>query len=217
MISKRRRKLTLKKLAVGIGVLLNTFFLVVCFTPLTESLYKPLIVNDAPPGKNQVIVILSAGMYENGFPDFRTLTRMKRGVELYEQKVADVIICAGGTRVSGSGKSIAEVMRESLAGYGIPGDRMFVVDEAYGTYRDISYTLKKFGKEFDFNRSVFVTSSYHTYRVKAILLKKGLRARVVSAEPYELHPMTWSERLDLFREIVREYAAVGYSKMKGWI
>lgn len=192
-------------------------FIIVYFTPLTENLYKPLIFNDTLHEKKQVIVILSAGMYESDLLDFRTMVRLRKGLELYKQGKADKIICAGGVRVEGTPKSIAAIMKDTLILLGVPGDKILIEDETINTFNDITHTIEKFRSEFDFNRAVFVTSSYHTFRVKKILLRKDIHAAVVSAEPYELYPQFRSERPEFLREVVREYMAICYFKIKGWI
>ncbi len=47
--------------------------------------------------------------------------------------------------------------------------------------------------------------------------KKGIKASVISAEPYELYPNFWTTRLDLFKVVIREYLVICYFKIKGWI
>ncbi len=199
-----------------VSLVLNLFFFVVLFTPCVEELYKPLIV-DEEPRTSDVIVVLSAGAYDSGLPDFATLVRLRKGLELQRQKYAGRIICAGGIRPGESKKSIAEIMKETLILHGVPADRVFVQDETINTYNDISYLIKKFGADFDFDKSIFVTSAYHTYRVKKILRRKNIHARVVSAAPYQLTPKKWYERLGLLMDVAREYSAILYFKAAGYI
>ncbi len=195
---------------------INLCLFVILFTPLTEQLYKPLIVNEKPE-KSEVIVILSAGIYDDGLLDFGTLVRLRKGLELYRNKLAGKIICAGGIRPENIDISIAEAMKETLVLYGIPDENILTEDETINTYNDITYLLKKFESRFNFNNSIFVTSSYHTYRTKKILEKKSVNAFVVSANPYELEPISRLERLSLFKLVIREYMVFFYYKIKGWI
>ncbi len=205
-----------RTLVIGISLSLNLFLLIILFTPLTEQLYKPLIVNEEPE-KSEVIVILSAGCYESALPDFRTLTRLTKGMELYNSSWADTIICAGGTCFNTENKSIARIMKETLVFFGVSRENILIQDETINTFNDITYLLNKFKSDYDFNSAIFVTSSFHTYRTKKVLEKKQIRATVVSAEPYELNPEAWSERIDLFKVVAREYAAICYFKVRGWI
>ena len=204
-----------RKIVIYTCLSINLFLIVILFTPLTELIYKPLIVNEKAR-KSEVIVILSAGIYNNGLPGFGTLVRLRKGLELYRNKLADKIICAGGIRAKGIDITIAEAMKKTLILYGIPDENILTEDETINTYNDITYLLKKFKSRFDFDNSIFVTSSYHTYRTRKILDKKEVNARVISANPYELEPISRLERLSLFKLVIREYMALCYFKLHGW-
>lgn len=206
----------IRKIVIGISLSINLCLCIILFTPFTEQLYKPLVI-DEPVKKSEVIVILSAGCYESGLPDFRTLTRLMKGMELYNSNWAGTIICAGGTCFNRENKSIAKIMKETLVFFGVSRENILIQDETINTFNDITYLLNKFKSEYDFNNAIFVTSSFHTYRTKKILERKQIKASVVSAEPYELNAAAWSERIDLFRVVAREYAAICYFKAKGWI
>lgn len=206
----------IRKIIIRISLSINLCLFIILFTPFSEQLYKPLII-DEPVKKSEAIVILSCGGYDAGLLTFRTLVRIKKGLELYNNHWADKIICAGGDRLAEAGISSAQAMKETLISYGVQRENVFVQDETTNTFNDITYLLKKFERDFDFNNALFVTSSYHTYRTKKILEKKQIKASVVSAEPYELDPVVWSERMDLFKEVAREYMAICYFKTKGWI
>ncbi len=175
----------------------------------------PLFVNDDIK-KSAVIVILSGGAYESGLLDFDTFVRLKKGIELYRSGWADKIICSGGIWYNRLNKSIAELMKEWLIFYGVPSHALYVQDETKDTYHDINYTIHKFSKQFQFNNSIFVSSSYHTYRVKSVLNKMGIGASVISAEPYELYANSL-ERFRLFKQIIREYLVIIYFKLYGYI
>lgn len=206
----------IRGIVIGISLSINLCLFIILFTPFTEQLYKPLIV-DEPVKKSEVIVILTCGGYDSGLPTFRSLIRIRKGLELYNNNWADKIICAGGDRLVEAGISSAQAMKQTLISYGVQRENIFVQDETINTFNDITYLLKKFERNFNFNNAVFVTSSYHTYRTKKILEKKQIKASVISAEPYELNPVVWSEKMDLFKEVAREYMAICYFKIKGWI
>ncbi len=206
----------IRNIFIIISFCINLCLLVILFTPFTRQLYKPLVVNETVK-KSEAIVILSAGCYESGLPDFRTLTRLRKGLELYNDSWAGTIICAGGVRFNREKKSIAEIMKDTLIFYGVPREDILTQDETINTFNDITYLLNKFKHDYDFNNTIFVTSSFHTYRTKRILERKQIKASVVSAEPYELKAAAWSERMDFFRVVIREYGAICYFKVRGWI
>jgi uncharacterized SAM-binding protein YcdF (DUF218 family) len=206
----------IKRLVIIVSLILNVGLAIVLFTPLSEQLHKGLIFNEEPK-ESQVIVVLSGGFHEPGIPGHQTCIRLLKGLEIYRDGWADNIICAGGTRLESNGKSVAQVMKETLVLWGVPEGNVLVQDESINTYNDITYLLNKFAGQFDFDQALFVTSAYHTYRVKRILDKKNLQSAVISASPWELHPYVWTERLDLFRKVAREYGAICYFWLRDWI
>lgn len=185
-------------------------------SPIVELLYRPLTVNDLPE-QCEAIVILSSDFFDSGLPALRTYTRLTKGHELYRKGLAPLIVCAGGNRIPATENSFAGAMKQTLVSWGVAEKAVLVQDETINTYNDIRYLTQRSGMKINFNRTVFVTSSYHTLRVKMILNKMGLRAKVVSADPIEMHPNNWSIRVDFFREVLREYGALVYFKCKGWI
>jgi len=216
-------KNTLIILSLGI----NCLIIIICFTPLTEALYKPLIVNE-PPQKCDVIVILAAGANREGFLGYRSMNRIEKGVSLYRKNLADKILCAGGDWYDVPGKSIGDLMKEKLIFYNIPEEAVLVQDVPkrkmkpmkslkVNTYSDLKDWYKKIQEKQHIKKSIFVTSSYHTYRVRKILDKLDINGIVISVEPYELLPMKLSSRLELFREIMREYSAILFFLIKGYI
>ncbi|MBF0602239.1 MAG: YdcF family protein [Nitrospirae bacterium] len=194
---------------LGVGIIL--------FTPLNAILHAPLVVDEAP-GHGEVIVILASGIYPNGLPDFSTLVRLRKGVTLYRQHVAPKIMTLGGGVRGKDGRSYAETMADELVHYyNIPREAILTHGETSHTYADITSMVARFNNDFDFNRSIFVSSAYHTYRIKKILLKKNIAGPVVSAESYETVPLRRIDRLVFFRDISREYVALIYSWGMGWL
>ena len=209
-------KIKLKKYLISISIAVNILLAFILFTPITEWLHRPLILVGALK-KSEVIVILSSGAYSNGVLGLETIYRLKKGMELYKRGWADKIICTGGVIIRPDNKNIAHLMKEHLVYYGVPFADVLLQDKSTNTYEDIKFLFNKFKKVFDFNHALFVTSCYHTFRVKKILNKMGLKARIISAVPYQLYPIHYTERLDLFRQVVREYLAICYFKIKGYI
>lgn len=206
----------IKNTILAVSLAINIAMAVILFTPLTERLYVPLIV-DEPVHKSEAVVVLSGDNLPSGFPALKTLTRLRKGIELYHDRLASKIICLGGTMAGKTDKTIAIAMKEALVFYGIPPDDIIVQDETTNTYYDIKRLIEKYHEKFNFNNVAFVTSSFHTYRVKKVLEKLGMYSPVVSAEPYELYPNFWTMRLDLFSMVAREYMVIVYFKIKGWI
>lgn len=196
-----------------LSLFLNSCLFIILFTPITELLYKPLIV-DEKPQKSEVIVILSstdAFDTTNGFPDFSTLARLQKGLQLYRDGYADKIICTGGSKLKSTQKSYAQIMKDTLLLYGIPENDIHIQDDIEGNwnyYKNLLEMVKTFKGKYDFDNSIIVTSSQNTYRIKKLFLKQNIKAIVVSAEKYALRPSNWHERFGLFRDVANEYWAV---------
>ena len=217
-----KRKSGVFKIVVILSLLLNVSLFVILFTPLVELLFRPLII-DEQPQKSDVIVILSwvdAYDTKEGFPDFSTLARLHKGLELYRQGYADKIICIGANKLKTSGKSLAQLMKETLILYGIPGDKIYVQDAIAGDwnyYDNLMQIVERFNGQFDFNRAIVVTSPRNTYRIKKSFLNEGIDPLMVASAKYALHPSNWHIRFELWRDVCNEYWAVCLFYMLGRI
>lgn len=204
----------IKKIIISSSVILNIILFLIIFSPVTSFLYKPLIVDENI--KNcEIGVILSASGYSSTLLDFSSLTRLQKGLELYRAGVVQKLICIGGIKLGDT--TIAKVMKKTLILYGVNSENIFIEDSTSNTYLDIISMRNMYGNQFNFNEAIFITSSYHTGRVKSILNKMKIKGIVVSAEKWELNPRLCSERFLLFRNILREYGAICYFTLKGWI
>ncbi|MCP4146415.1 MAG: YdcF family protein [bacterium] len=208
-----KRKKRVFKVIVIFSLVINISLAVILFTPLIEWMYRPLLI-DEQPQKSDVIVILTwldAYDTKEGFPDFATLARLHKGLELYRQGYAGKIICVGGNKLKTSGKSLARLMKETLMLYGIPEGDIYVQDSIPGHwdyYHNLMQIVERFKGQFDFNRSIVVTSPRNTYRIKKCFLKKGIDPIMVASAKYALHPSNWHIRFELWRDIANEYWAV---------
>ncbi len=208
---------TVNRRTLAVLVVSLAFFQLFTFSPFVELLYRPLVAAEQPV-RGDAIIILSSDFFDSGLPGLRTFARLTKGLDLYRKGYAPVIICSGGVRIPSSGASYARAMKETLVSWGVDKGAVLVQDETVNTYNDIRYLADHAGNyHIDLNKSMFVTSSYHTLRVRKILDKRGVRAPVVSAEPVELQPKRWSLRPDFLREAIREYGALAYFTVKGWI
>lgn len=214
---KERRSGWGGKAVLWLSLFCNFGVIVVLVTPVTSWFISPLMCLDEPQPA-EVIVILSAGGYASGVPDQQTMLRLWRGMELYHQGYAPAIICTGGVLTNQGGRTLALIMKESLMSFGVPEQDIFVQDSTQNTYYDISAVVKEYAGDFNFENAIFVSSAYHTLRINLILQKKGLGdALVVGADPWQLYPHLWIERAGIFRDVCREYGAIIYFWLRGWL
>lgn len=197
------------------GKLLVAFALIVLtvlFTPVSEWLHAPLIV-DEPVHDTEALIILStneAHQTDSGMLDFATLARVTKGVEVFNAVAVDRIFVVGGNRVPRAGLTVASLMQEELVRVGIPPEMVVLQDSIPGdfNYYDNLMQLPERYSEIDFDKAIVVTSSHNTFRIKRAFRKRGLNTTIVSTEPYALYPANWHFRFENFRDVANEYWAI---------
>ncbi|MBF0116916.1 MAG: YdcF family protein [Magnetococcales bacterium] len=193
-----------------ISLIINMVIFVILFTPITELLVQPLII-DEPVQPSPVAVIFASGWVAPDVMEYRSLIRLQKGLELYRLGLVKKIVCLGGTHMrnqTGNPRTVAQAMKSLMLLYGVQESDLFVHDKGSNTFEDIQSLLNAPQNRFDWNQAIYVTAEYHTFRVRKFLDYFNIRGRVVSAIPVETWPGIWSQRLDYFRETIREYLAI---------
>ena len=209
------RRSAVVRAAVFVLLVWPYFFLLALIPEVTRLIANPLIHSDSV-APSQAIVVLTSGTYSQRQPDIQGVTRARKAFQLYENGLAPIIIALGGSRLPSDPKiSVADSLGAELMRLGLPSESLIVSDDASGTFHDITSLLKQFESTLDFDSVMFVTSAYHSKRTKLILRKLNLHSKVIAAEslvgPY------WHQRLLVLPLIVREYAAILYSRIAGYI
>ncbi len=193
---------------------LNIIAISLVITPVTNYLYAVLEVGPEIR-KADSIILLSDGIYTDKIYAGNNYQRMLRAYRLYKQGFADKIIICGGVVIEEI-PSFAEIMKDFLVEIGM--DEKFIITEnrSLNTYENIKYA-KPILKELNIKNSLLVTSSYHMYRSLAICkkLNVGVYAAPVPCYEKNLHHATYRARFIL--EVLREYGAIIYFKLRGWI
>lgn len=189
----------------------NAILVLILVTPLSELLYRPLIIRELPRPGVAIVILSAVDVFDTneGFPDFSTFSRLHKGVELYRAGYAPMIICVGGQKLSSSGKSFARVMKDTLVLYGIPGEKIGIQDEISGNYNYYQNLLKLPERfKIDLNKVLIVTAPQNTFRIKKIFHRMGVSPAVISSSDYMLHPGNWHQRFEFFRDVINEYWAI---------
>ncbi|MBF0175407.1 MAG: YdcF family protein [Magnetococcales bacterium] len=193
----------------------NLLFLLIFLTPLTEFLAKPLIV-DEPLRQAEVAVVFASGWVNETVLDYDTLLRMQRGLELYRSGWVRKIICLGGTRLPHPEKpyiGIAEGMRKVAILWGVPPSDVVAEADTTNTYDDLHAMVAKLGHAFNFNNAIYVSSAYHSARIRWFLNSMGVTGAVTHAYPVELSPLHFTQRFQIFQSIAREYLVHAYYRL----
>ncbi|MFH1791611.1 MAG: ElyC/SanA/YdcF family protein [Candidatus Omnitrophota bacterium] len=188
--------------------------LVIFYTPLLWVLAGPLYVKETPR-KSDAIVALGAGVGESGKAGEGYQERVDTAVKLYREGMAPVIVYSSGYKYI---MEEAEVMRALSVFMGVDANAILVDESPANTYemiRDIADLAEK----KDWKSVIIVSSPYHLLRLKLLSEKylKDVNVYLVPVERasfYEKGNMVkWSQ----IKGIAREYAAILYYKLKGYI
>lgn len=155
------------------------------------------------------ILVLGAGLRDDGSPSHMLYDRVLTAVELYgalSDGTADSADSAespaSATPLVMSGDHTGDynepaVMKQTAVDLGVPSEVIFLDHEGYSTYESIWRVREIFGAE----RVLIVTQEYHLYRALYIARTLGLDAYGVSADKRAYRKQTYRE----VREMLARY------------
>jgi len=117
--------------------------------------------------KSDAIVVVSGG---------QTTSRAQKGIELFKQGYAPVVIFSGAALDDGPSNAFA--MREQALAAGIPSDRIYIDEISQNTYENAIHT-KEIINSIDAKKIILVTSPYHQRRANQTF-------RAVLGQSYEV-------------------------------
>ena len=149
-------------------------------------------------GPADAILIFGNKVEESGVPSARLQSRLDKGVELFSEGQAPLIIVSGG--FGKEGYEEAEVMKQYLVAQKIPVSAIVEDKKGYDTYQT-AHNVAVLAKDRNINKVIIVSQYYHITRAKLALSKFGFVA------PYAAHADIFELR-DLYsipREVVGYY------------
>jgi uncharacterized SAM-binding protein YcdF (DUF218 family) len=117
--------------------------------------------------KSDAIVVVSGG---------QTTSRAQKGIELFKQGYAPVVIFSGAALDDGPSNAFA--MREQALAAGIPSDRIYIDEISQNTYENAIHT-KEIINSIGAKKIILVTSPYHQRRANQTF-------RAVLGQSYEV-------------------------------
>ena len=190
-ISKIGKKLVIGILALGI---LGVFLLLSINQYIKQSVKKDILtMNQAMDLKDvDCILVLGAGVREDGTPSLMLNERLELGIALYQSGASQKLLMSGDH----GRKDYDEV--NTMKGYalsqGITSEDVFMDHAGFSTYESI-YRAKEI---FQAKKIIIVSQEYHLYRALYIADKFGIEAYGVAAKGEEYQGQTYRE----FREIL---------------
>ena len=129
-------------------------------------------IDEAVP--SDVIIVLGAGMTDDGRPNWALSRRAEHAAELWHMGYAENIICTGGVgRNVIIPRSEAEGCQEVLLGQGVPQSAIILEDTSRSTEenaRNSQVIMQANGWE----TAILVSDSYHVFRARHIFNRAGI-------------------------------------------
>jgi uncharacterized SAM-binding protein YcdF (DUF218 family) len=188
--------------------------LAVIFAPLTNYLLKPLAV--APEvRKADAIVVLAGGIDRGRYLTLASSHRLVRGAQLYQEGWAKKIIFCGGAPEK-IGPAQATVMGQEAKRLRLPSEDILLEKVSRDT-REQATEVKKIAEPQQWKGLILVTSHLRMKRALMAFERAGFKVYPAPADPVEWFTDDALGRLNLFRAILGEYAAIVTYKFRGWI
>lgn len=146
-----------------------------------------------------VILVLGAAEYR-GRPSPVLKARLDHALELYDRKLAPLIMTTGG---AGGDPVFTEgtVGRSYLTSHGVPDEAVIVESEGESTVQSTAMAVEIMHR-MGLHSAIVVSDGYHIYRVKQMLQASGLQ--VYGSPRKEKNPEPFHERWNYIRQ------AIGY-------
>ncbi|MGN6599053.1 MAG: YdcF family protein [Actinomycetes bacterium] len=158
--------------------------------------------------RSDAIVVLGASQY-NGRPSAVLRFRLEQALQLWQDKVAPVIVTVGG-RQPGDQYTEAGAGRQWLHEHGVPTDDLVAVETGDDTLASMKAVAAAM-RQRSWDTAVLVTDPWHSLRAAAMARDQGLD---VATSPTRSGPANASRETEL-RYIVRETGAYLYYRIFG--
>lgn len=193
---------------VGVGVVL--LVIVLGHRQWLPILARALVL-EQPPGLASAILVLGGG---DG-------SREDRGLELYLQGLAPVIITSGEKpQLPGQERTYAELSADYLTVRGVARDAILLMPQTTST-RDEAMASLSLAHERGFSSLLVITDSPHTRRAwltfRRIFHGSGIRVAIVAAHPSWFNPKTWWLEERSLLTVFTEYEKLAFYLTRGYL
>lgn len=174
-IKKRLLFSLLLLIAAGILVIASTFFINLYVKTYVSD--KIITEDEAASIDADCILVLGAGVWNNGYPSTMLEDRLLQGIKLYKNGASDRLLMSGDH----GRKEYDEVnvMKQYSIDRGIASEHVFMDHAGFSTYESL-YRARDI---FEAKKIIIVTQKYHLYRALYIADKLGIEAYGVASNP----------------------------------
>ena len=141
------------------------------------------------------IVVLGAGVRDDGSPTLMLKDRLEMGIALYKAGASDRLLMSGDHGTDAYDE--VNTMKDYAKKAGVPSEHIFMDHAGFSTYESIYRAKEVFCAE----KIVIVTQKYHMYRALYIADVMGLEAIGVAAEDIRYYGQTYRDARELLARI----------------
>ncbi len=138
---------------------------------------KDSIVLPADAPKADAILVLGAGVRDDGTPSDMLADRLDQGIALYKSGAADYLVMSGDHGREHYDE--VNVMKRYAIDAGVPSEAIFMDHAGFSTYE----SMYRARDVFELESVIVVTQEYHLYRALYVADELGLEAYGVAADP----------------------------------
>lgn len=168
-----------RKLALGLFLLfiVSALILVGINTYIKSSVKNRILTLDGLSSlEADCIVVLGAGVRDDGTPSHMLEDRLLRAIEVYETGVSEKLLMSGDHGTDGYDE--VNTMKAFAIQRGVAAENIFMDHAGFSTYESI-YRAKEI---FKVDKAIIITQGYHLYRALYIADRLGIEAYGVSSD-----------------------------------
>ncbi len=179
-------------------------------SPLADWIVSPLLSTDTQ-GRADAIVVPGAGLVGPCLPNLSAVRRVLTAADLWREGRAPYLVMTGGAP-GDLPCAVSDVMSALAVRMGVPADRVLTEATSRNTRENAYYAVPVL-QSLDARRVVLVTDRLHMRRAGLAMGAQGYDVERVSVPVYATH----HGNLDMLAMGLREYAALAYYKVRGWL
>lgn len=119
-----------------------------------------------------VIIVLGAGLRPDGRPGPALIRRSAQAINVWENGLAEAIICAGGVPYRAN-RSEAAGCRDLLLAAGIPDEHIFLEENSHSTEENALYSAEIMQAN-GWHSAIVVSDAYHLLRANWLFNQQGI-------------------------------------------
>lgn len=150
------------------------------------------VFNNISDDKYDCILVLGAGLRNNGTPSDMLADRLETAIKLYNEGYSDIILLSGDR--SGDHYDEVSAMKNYCLERGISSENIFCDNFGFSTYESLYNTSQM----QDMNKVIVVTQKYHLYRALYIAEKMELDACGTPADIRSYQSQTFRDIREIF-------------------